>query len=67
MLVECVECGKELSKSADTCSNCHSSDPFEIKKRKERYSRIFGAIIFTIGLAGFIYYVNEFGLLNYIR
>lgn len=34
-LVKCHECGKELSKTAKTCSSCHSVDPFEKRIRNQ--------------------------------
>ena len=67
MLKECIVCSNKLAPDAALCGQCQTSDPFGETKRKKKYSRIFGAIIFTIGLVGFVYYVNKFGLLNYIR
>ena len=39
-LIECRECGKEISKKAETCPNCGSATKSGKKvKRKERHKR----------------------------
>ncbi|HCL5312511.1 TPA: DUF2116 family Zn-ribbon domain-containing protein [Salmonella enterica] len=35
-LMKCVDCGKELSVTARTCSQCCSADPFGFARKKEK-------------------------------
>lgn len=54
-LQKCVDCGRELSKTATTCNNCNSTDPSGKKRLNDRIhlwvtALIVVAIIITGGL-----------------
>jgi hypothetical protein len=40
-LQNCVDCGKALSRTATTCGNCSSTDPFGKKRRSDRFYQWF--------------------------
>ncbi|WP_417664796.1 DUF2116 family Zn-ribbon domain-containing protein [Raoultella ornithinolytica] len=53
----CVDCGKELSRTATSCNQCQSSDPFGKKRRARKRESIFMIII----LVALVFWLYETG------
>ncbi|EBW5502045.1 hypothetical protein DPT48_22665 [Salmonella enterica subsp. enterica serovar Enteritidis] len=53
-LMKCVDCGKELSVTARTCSHCCSTDPFGLARKKEKREM---AIVLTMCLLMLLFFV----------
>lgn len=58
-LKSCIDCGKALSRTAITCGNCSSADPFGKKRRNDRiYQWISGLLITAALIAGGLWYTG---------
>lgn len=58
-LQNCVDCGKALSRTATTCGNCSSTDPFGKKRRSDRfYQWVVGLCVTAIIIAAGLWYMG---------
>ncbi|EHK1083490.1 hypothetical protein JKW46_004914, partial [Escherichia coli] len=58
-LQNCVDCGKALSRTATTCGNCSSTDPFGKKRRNDRLHKWFAGLFITATIiAGGLWYMG---------
>ncbi|MCW7300991.1 hypothetical protein OHD23_27815 [Escherichia coli] len=58
-LQNCVDCGKALSRTATTCGNCSSTDPFGKKRRNDRLHQWFAGLFITATIiAGGLWYMG---------
>jgi hypothetical protein len=49
-LKPCVDCGKQLSRTAKECGGCDSTDPFGKKRLESKICNIFLLIFFGVSL-----------------
>lgn len=58
-LKTCIDCGKALSRTATTCGNCSSTDPFGKKRRSDRfYQWVVGVFITIVLIVGGLWYTG---------
>lgn len=49
-LKSCVDCGKSLSTTAQSCNECSSSDPFGTQRHNDKVHRIFVSTLAVLAL-----------------
>lgn len=66
-LIQCIDCGKNLSPTATDCNGCNSRDPFGSKRAEEKAKltlTLIGAIILGVTYLAFHFELLTFEMIK---